>query len=514
MACRTFQSGRLAWTGAVALALGGLGVAGAQQPAAQVDFASHLSAPPAALIEPATDTGVQFLPAVGPEVAPPTTAEPVAEPVVAAPAGLYPIDLPLALALAEGESLHLALARELVREAAARQRAAEVLWLPSLRVGLNYNKHEGVIQDVIGTAFPTSRGAFWVGGGAGAVGAASPAYPGVAMNFHLTDAWFQPLAARQVTRARQFATAAARNDARLEVALGYVELERTVAHRALSEEIVARTAQVADWTEAYARTGAGLRADADRLQTELVGRRNDIWRAEEAYRATSARLAQLLRLDPLVVLAPSEERLGPLEFVPADAPLDGLVAQALGSRPELAELRALVGAAGERYRREAYAPFVPQVAVGLSGGGFGAGRGGTIAGFDGRFDFDAVAWWEVRNLGAGEHAARDVACSQVRQAEIRLRQTYDLVAREVVESAARAEARRQQVATTAEAVARAEDSLQRNLARIAAGEGLPIEALQSLQAWAQARREVIQALADYNAAQLALFRALGWPVAR
>lgn len=45
-------------------------------------------------------------------------------------------------------------------------------------------------------------------------------------------------------------------------------------------------------------------------------------------------------------------------------------------------------------------------------------------------------------------------------------------------------------------------------------EGLPIEALQSLQAWAQARREVIQALADYNAAQLALFRALGWPVAR
>jgi len=50
------------------------------------------------------------------------------------------------------------------------------------------------------------------------------------------------------------------------------------------------------------------------------------------------------------------------------------------------------------------------------------------------------------------------------------------------------------------------------LARIRQKQGLPIEALQSAQALFTARQAYLQAVIDYNEAQLRLYRALGWPV--
>ena len=82
---------------------------------------------------------------------------------------------------------------------------------------------------------------------------------------------------------------------------------------------------------------------------------------------------------------------------------------ALAGRPELRESRDLVAAACERLRREKYAPLVPSVLLGASYGGFGGGMGDTVADFNDRTDFDAVAIWQIRNLGFGEQAARDAA---------------------------------------------------------------------------------------------------------
>ena len=50
-----------------------------------------------------------------------------------------------------------------------------------------------------------------------------------------------------------------------------------------------------------------------------------------------------------------------------------------------------------------------------------------------------------------------------------------------------------------------------NIARIEEAKGLPIEVLQSIQALAQARREYLRTVIDYNIAQFTLYRALGWP---
>lgn len=433
-------------------------------------------------------------------------------PKIVADADAYPVDLATSIHLAGSESLAIALAREQWREAGARARAAEVLWLPSIRAGLNYNKHEGVIQDVVGNAFPTSRGAFYSGLGAGAVGAGSPSQPGVVANFHLADALFLPLAARQVAASRNHTITVVTNDTLLEAALAYVELLARAQDFAVAAETRSDAERLAQLAGEFAQTGNGTQADADRARTELHTREVNLAQAREAYDVARARLAQVLRLDPTLKLAPQEEQVVPLNLVDRELPTTELVARGLSARPELAELRHLTSAAAERLRRERYAPLVPSLLVGTSFGGFGAGTGGTIAGYGSRFDFDAIAYWELRNLGAGERAARGIAQSQVNQTCIRQTAMMDLVAREIVEARARVDARHEQIESARTAVAAAEDSYRRNSDRIRAGEGLPLEALQAVQALAAARREYVRAVSEFNAAQFTLQRAMGWPV--
>jgi outer membrane protein TolC len=99
----------------------------------------------------------------------------------------------------------------------------------------------------------------------------------------------------------------------------------------------------------------------------------------------------------------------------------------------------------------------------------------------------------------------------VEQAQFREVAALDRVAREVVEAHAQVQSRQGQIATAQEGVQSAVASYDRNLDRIKNVQGLPIEALQAIQALTQARREYLRAIVGYNEAQFRLHRALGWP---
>lgn len=431
-------------------------------------------------------------------------------PEVAGPVS-YPIDLPSVLELADGRNPQVAFARERINEALAQLDKANALWLPSLRGGTNYNKHEGAIQNVAGNVFNTSRSAFWTGFGANAQGAASPTIPGLWANFHLSDAIFQPRIAEQVTASRRSGAQAVTNEMLRDTAWAYLDLLGAEQEHAIARETLANTEKLAHLTELYARTGEGTEADDDRMQAERSLRRNDVVRAEEAVRVASARLAQLLHIDPTWPLSPQEATVVPIELISADKPAGELVAQGLSNRPELAESKYLVGEAVERLKREQYAPLVPSVLLGMSYGGFGGGFGGNISNFNNRMDADAIAYWEIRNLGLGEQAARGESRSRLQQARYREFAMLDRVAREVVEAQAQVQARQRQIEIARDGITSALNSHHRNLQRIENGKGLPIEVLQSIQALTQARREYLRAVIDYNRAQFGLHWALGAP---
>lgn len=480
-------------------------VPAAKPPSAQVLAAAEPAAP---TIRLAASEEPEPVPAPAP--ARPSDKRPQALPSIAVEPRVQPVTLPAVLEIVDASNPAVNAARYQMLAAMAQVERSQTLWLPSIRGGLNYNKHEGRIQDVAGNNIETSRGAFYQGLGAGAVGAGSPAVPGLYANFHLSDAIFQPKIAAHAAAARQANAEAVTNDMLLQTAQAYLELLRAYQERAIAEEVLAFAQKLADVTAAYAHTGQGLAADADRARTEFALRRNDVLRAEEAVRVASARLAQLVRMDPCVLLAPQEPTVLPLDLV-CEASCCELVCEGLTNRPEVRENRQLVSEAVRRLQREQYAPFIPSVLLGASYGNFGAGLGGAVGNYGDRFDGDAFAWWELRNFGAGEAAARKEMNARIELAQWRQLQMLDQIAREVAEAHAQVTMRKQQVETARESIGFARDSYERNLVRIENAQGLPLEALQSIQAIGQAKREYLRSVTDYNLAQFSLCRALGWP---
>jgi outer membrane protein TolC len=378
---------------------------------------------------------------------------------------------------------------------------------------MNYNKHEGRIQDVAGSTIEASRGAAFGGLGANAVGAGSPAVPGVYAAFHTADAVYQRQIAGYAWQARQAQASATDHDQLLETALSYLSLLEASQRAQIAKDTQRYGEELVRLTAEFARTGAGNQADADRASAAVSALQNEQLRAEEAVTVASARLAQQLSADPLLFIIPQDPAVVPIDLVaPDDAGVSGLIATGLSNRPELAANSALVCEAVNRLRREQSSPWLPSILLGVSYGAFGAGTGGNITNGGDRLDFDAAAWWEIRNLGLGERAARLDARAQIEQARQREIETMDLVAREIVEAHAQVQSRRQQITYAEQGIRSAEQSYQKNLARIQNAQGLPIEVLQSILALDSARREYLRSVTDYNTSQFRLHRALGWPV--
>jgi len=377
-------------------------------------------------------------------------------------AGTQSIDLTTALMMTTGNNPQIAFAKARIEEALAQVDSANALKLPSLRAGVNYNKHEGRIQDVAGTVIETSRGSFYSGLGANAVGAGSPAVPGLVSQFHFADAIFQPRIAQRAACARQAGALATTNDQLLAAALAYNDLLRSEQDLAVVTEIVVKAEQLTSATVEFAKAGQGLASDHDRARTELSLRRNEQVRAEEVAIVASTRLAEIIRWDNSLRLIPSEFQIVPIELVNASGSSQDLIAQALSNRPELAESRHLVGEAVERLKRERNAPLVPSILLAASYGGLGGGLGSSLTNYGDRFDADAVVFWELRQLGMGEQAAQREARSRIAQARTREIATMDRIAREVSESKTQVQSRKRQIEMTQDAVEAAEDSFDKN----------------------------------------------------
>ena len=351
---------------------------------------------------------------------------------------IYPLDMSTALALVAGQNPQVAYAQSRIREAYANLQAANVLWLPTIQTGVSYHRNEGNLQDSAGAILDVNRSSLQAGLGAGAVGAGTTTQPGIVAQFHLVDAIFQPKIAERNVWAQQHASDAVLNDQLLEAALAYQELLRAYQLQAVANETVAGSETLVRPNRRFCQSRSRHASRCRSLQAELALRRNDVARSEEAVAVASARLAQVISLNGTATIRPVENAVTPIDLFPLDGAPQESLATALANRPELkGKSRSRGAALANDLRREKYAPLVPSMLLGASYGGFGGGMGDTVADFNDRTDFDAIAVWQVRNLGFGEQAARESACARLQQARFREVQVMDQVAREVAEAQAR-----------------------------------------------------------------------------
>jgi outer membrane protein TolC len=422
------------------------------------------------------------------------------------------VNLPTVLSMVGPQHPAVGFARWRVQQAYAQLDQAKVLWLPTLRAGFGFHRHDGNYQASDGSIVDVNRNSFQYGLGVGATGAGTTQRPGLIAEFHFADAIFQPRIAGRTATARSHGSQAVLNEQMMNAAVAYLDLLAAHQDLRIMEEMRERTAGLSKLTGDFASTGAGLQADADRMQTELALAENRLLAAREQVGVTEARLAQAISADANCQWLPMDATVLPLQVVDVPADRPATIQVGLANRPELREAQSLVAAACERYQREKYSPFVPSVLLGFSNGGFGGGLGNNLDNVDGRYDFDALVAWEIRNSGFGEHAARRETSSQVQMAKFEQIRMMDQVAREVSEAHTQVQFRSQQVTTAQRAIQNALDSYERNLSRIRDGQGLPLESLQSLRALEEAQRTYLRAVTDYNQAQFRLQWAMGWPI--
>ncbi len=439
-----------------------------------------------------------------------------------------PIDLASALGMVDMQNPEFLLAQTRVLEAVALRQLAAAQFLPNINVGTSYDGHTGNLQQSDGNILSVKRNSLTVGAGVNAVAAGSVNIPGLLWYQNPSAVLFDYLSSRQVVAQRQFATQAERNEVGLRVVQAYLDLLEADGRRSIYLQSYAEASELARITGAYARTGQGRQADANRTATERLDREGFVVTTEGESLAASARLAQLLGMDPSLRLHPTDNWVVPHQVVPDPIPLAELLTIALVRRPELSERQAAIREALLGLRGQRLLPFSPTVYLGMSADEFGGGSNlvdqpvgsapfarGTprFGAFTPRTDFDAMAYWTLRNIGLGNKALIDAAASRLRSADWQRLSVVENVRMQVANAYVRAQARLAQIRTSEEAVAASHDSWIEDLTRIRNKEGLPIEAVNSLRLFARARLAYLTAILEYNRAQFELYVALGQPPA-
>ena len=126
----------------------------------------------------------------------------------------FPINLATALRLSDARPLIVAAAQASVWVAEAQLTRAKVLWVPSLIIGVDYIRHDGGGPDFNKGIMTAAERELLL------------CRPGLWQYVNLTDAIFEPLAARQVLNARHWDIQAAKNDALLQTADAYFQVHQ------------------------------------------------------------------------------------------------------------------------------------------------------------------------------------------------------------------------------------------------------------------------------------------------
>lgn len=432
-----------------------------------------------------------------------------------------PIDLPTALRLTGWRSPAVWIAQQRVLAVTAQQQLVAAQSLPNLNLGTNYDDHGGALQNADGNILTVQRSALYVGAGANAVAAGTVNIPGLSYNLNVGEAYFNFLASRQRSEGARAAAGKIQNNVLLATASAYCRLVQAQGVRAIAVEVRNDAEELARITVAFAKVGQGRPADAERAATELALRDIDVLTADAAIVEVSARLGEILNLETSVGLRSGENWMVPRSIVPDLIPLPELIAIALYQRPEVAEYRAGIHAAMLELDSARLLLFSPQVIAGFSDGAFGGGSNFNhdatgrprFGSFDNRTDIDVIMYWSVRNLGLANRALIKAAAARLAMADLEQMQQFNEIRAQVADAYARTQSLAAQLDVRQRAVVSSRDGFRADLLRTRAGEGRPIEALDSLRLLSRAQLDYLQTIAGYNQSHYELYVTIGQPPA-
>ncbi|HTI50723.1 MAG TPA: TolC family protein, partial [Planctomycetaceae bacterium] len=248
--------------------------------------------PPLPVVVPPSASPAENVPPAASAEVPATNA-----PLEAGDTG-FPINLATALRLADARPLVVTTAQAGAWIAEAQLQRAQLIWVPTLNMGADYIRHDGFGPDFnrgLNTAErPLNQNVNFLYTGLGVIS-----------DFALTDAIFQPLAARQTLNSRRWDIQTAKNDALLATAKAYFDVHEARGKYAGALDVVRRTEMLTDRID---RLSEDLvpKVEVARARRMLATAQQNAAVRREKWRVSSANLTQVLRLDPRVVVEPAE----------------------------------------------------------------------------------------------------------------------------------------------------------------------------------------------------------------
>jgi outer membrane protein TolC len=426
-----------------------------------------------------------------------------------------PINLATALRLSDARPLVVAAAQASVWVAEAQLTRAKLLWVPTLIAGADYIRHDGGGPDFNKGVMTTSSVNFLYAG------------PSLYQYISLSDAFYEPLVARQVLSARHWDIQSAKNDALLQTADAYFRVHQYRGMYAGALYTVRQGRALVDKVEQLSRELVP-RVEVDRARNMLADLEQRAVADRQAWRVSSANLTQVLRLDPRAMILPTEHDHLQITLIDLGLTLDDLMPIALTNRPELAARRDLVQAAAIGVEREKKRPLLPIVMLNgfqsagmyIQGGIFALGPNSSLNQVTGRDDVSLQLIWQLDGLGVGNLGRIKAQRGQQSRAIIDLRRTQDQVVADVARSYARVQSAAARVLQADRGVRTGIITFNGHLEGLGQTRRLenvlvltfrPQEAVYSLQQLNVSLEEYFTTVAEYNRAQFELFHALGYP---
>ena len=419
--------------------------------------------------------------------------EPIAAPAAeAAPANVLPITLDTVLRLAEEQNTQVALARARVAEACAETDLAAKRWLPDLYIGTGWYRHEGGIQLENGNAIYSSTGALLSGVELHSV-------------LDLREQTYRSVVAQRKQWQQKGELSKITSETLLDAASTYLDLLTAVTGQAIARSLETDLAGLLPQAEKLAANEPAAEVEVERIKAELVGRKNNQRQLKAQADAASAKLVYLLGLDPCTVLLPADKEIVPVELVDIGNCTGDLVARALGQGPGVRELEGLVALVEDAIKKsQGMARFLPTFEMRMAEGAFGAGQG-QVLDYNNRWDLGLQMRWNLTDFAKRKEASR-IADAQRNQAHLAYQDLRGKLTAGVHEARESILAGKDQIDLSKQQIEHARKA--RALSKTRLDKLIPgataSESLLSLQSVAMAQLAHLNAVREYNKAQLRL----------
>lgn len=468
----------------------------------------------------------------------------------------FPINLATALRLADARPMIVVAAQCIAWVAEARLQKAKVLWIPSLNFAADYIRHDGFGPDLnrgvnvpqgenaLGQNAPGSLGKplnqninFFYSGTGFSYTPMFPSYfyqpnpdipllPVPQVQF-LTDMIFEPLQRRQILNSARWNIQGAKNDALYMTAQAYFDVHKYRGQYAGALDTVRKGRKLVEEISALSRDLVQS-SEIDRARNLLADLEQEAVSARQLWRVSSAKLTQVLRLDPRAVVEPLERDHLQITLIDPARSLDDLIPLGLTNRPELASHQALVQAVLVAIRQEKLRPLLPSVLFNgfqtpyevIEAGGYGVGSGGKLNNWSFRDDIGPQVLWTADSMGLMNLGLIKERRGMTSQTLIELFRIQDSVAADVTRAQADLQSAAGRVVQAERELNSAHktfngsyDGLRQTqrFGNVLVQISRPSEVVFALQLLKMAYDNYFATVAEYNTAQFALFHALGYP---